>query len=77
MEDNQKEAALLACVGKETFGLLRALVAPTKLNVWRTNGNAEGSLSNTGMGPYRDTHTYILVCVCVVHADNRVIQSYI
>ena len=31
MEDDQRKDALLACVGKKTFGLLRALVAPTKL----------------------------------------------
>eukprot|EP00731_Ephydatia_muelleri_P028199 Em0019g1072a len=29
--DDQKKDALLECVGKETFGLLRALVAPTRL----------------------------------------------
>ena len=27
----QKKDAFLACVGKETFGLLRALIAPLKL----------------------------------------------
>ena len=30
VENDQRRDALLACVGKETFGLLRALVAPTK-----------------------------------------------
>ena len=29
--DDQKKDALLACMGKETFGLLRALVVPTRL----------------------------------------------
>ena len=29
--NDQKKDALLACVGKETFGLLRALEAPTRL----------------------------------------------
>ena len=31
MEDDQRKDTLLACVGKEIFGLQRALVAPTKL----------------------------------------------
>ena len=31
VEDDQKKDALLACMGKETFGLLRALVVPTRL----------------------------------------------